>query len=78
MPRNNSRLLVRIAQGKRLHTARIAAGIRNDVFAAKLGVSADALHTYEHGETGMSEATLQKVEKLLGDTTNWIKKGDPQ
>jgi len=58
--------------GERLHRARKAAGLSMSALASQVGVSANAIKKYEHGENMPSSGKLLKIAKALGVRTEYF------
>jgi len=58
--------------GERLHRARKAAGLSMRALATQVGVSANAIKKYEHGENMPSSGKLLKMAKALGVRTEYF------
>jgi len=58
--------------GERLHRARKAAGLSMSALASQVGVSANAIKKYEHGENMPSSGKLLKMAKALGVRTEYF------
>lgn len=57
---------------ERLVRARKAAGLSMSALAEEVGLSANAIKKYEHGETMPSSANLLKLAKALGVRTEYF------
>jgi len=58
--------------GERLHRARKAAGLSMSALATQVGISANAIKKYEHGENMPSSGKLLKIAKALGVRTEYF------